>query len=185
MSDIQAHGKEPVSAVLAGPYGHPFHPMLVTVPIGAWVCSLVLDVASHLAHEGPALAVGSRWLIAIGVIGALAAATVGFLDFFGIPTGTVAHRTALVHMALNLTITLAFALNFLWRGGDHGAVATGPLSLSVVSLLALGVSGGLGGKLAYHYGVRVAAESVQAEGFRTPSTTRRPPAPARPAREGE
>jgi uncharacterized membrane protein len=33
--------KAPVSAALAGPYGHPFHPILVTVPIGAWVASLV------------------------------------------------------------------------------------------------------------------------------------------------
>src|SRR4051812_43054645 len=97
MSDGHNRGKEPVSPVLAGPYGHPFHPMLVTVPIGAWVCSLVLDVASHVADAGPALAVASRWLIGIGVLGALAAATVGFLDFFGIPSGTVAHRTALTH----------------------------------------------------------------------------------------
>lgn len=27
--------KRPVSALVAGPYGHPFHPILVTVPIGA------------------------------------------------------------------------------------------------------------------------------------------------------
>ncbi|MGV7281046.1 DUF2231 domain-containing protein, partial [Mycobacterium kansasii] len=29
--------KKPVSSLLAGPYGHPYHPILVTVPIGAWV----------------------------------------------------------------------------------------------------------------------------------------------------
>lgn len=40
-----------------GPYGHPFHPILVTVPIGAWVCSLVLDVASRATDDGAALAV--------------------------------------------------------------------------------------------------------------------------------
>jgi hypothetical protein len=45
--------KEPVSAALAGPYGHPFHPMLVTVPIGAWICSVIFDVASHLATPRP------------------------------------------------------------------------------------------------------------------------------------
>ncbi|WP_369386470.1 hypothetical protein AB5J72_01870 [Streptomyces sp. CG1] len=33
---------------------------------------------------------GSAWLIAIGVLGALAAACVGFLDLFAIPTGTPA-----------------------------------------------------------------------------------------------
>jgi uncharacterized membrane protein len=39
--------KRPVSAVLAGPYGHPWHPILVTVPIGSWVASLVFDVSSR------------------------------------------------------------------------------------------------------------------------------------------
>jgi hypothetical protein len=34
-----------------------------------------------------------------------------------------------------------------------------------VSLAALGVSGFLGGKLAYHFGVRVADEQTQAQGY--------------------
>ena len=37
--------------------------------------------------------------------------------------------------------------------------------LSVVSLVGLTASGYLGGKLAYRYGVRVAAETIQADGF--------------------
>lgn len=161
--------KQPVSAALAGPYGHPFHPILVTVPIGAWVASLVFDVASLLVDEPGFLAQGSTWLIAIGVLGALAAATVGFLDFFPIPSGTPAHRTALVHMGLNLAVTAAYVANLAWRLPDYGsgaAVGLGPLVLAALSLAALAVSGHLGGKLAYRYGVRVAAETVQAEGFR-------------------
>ena len=47
----------------------------------------------------------------------------------------------------------------------------GSLVLSFVGLAVVGASGFLGGKLAYHYGVRVADESVQAEGFRTPTST--------------
>ena len=41
------HAKEPVAPV-AGPYGHPFHPILVTVPIGAWVSSLIFDFATMI-----------------------------------------------------------------------------------------------------------------------------------------
>ncbi|RMI31488.1 DUF2231 domain-containing protein [Nocardia stercoris] len=162
--------KHPVSAALAGPYGHPFHPILVTVPIGAWVASVVFDLASHVAGDDAAyLAHGAQWLIAIGVLGALAAATVGFLDLFTIPAGTPAFRTGLVHMTLNLAVTVAFALDFWWRaaGTDTGrAVPAGPLVLSIVALAVLGVSGYLGGKLAYRYGVRVADETTQATGFR-------------------
>ncbi|MTD52573.1 DUF2231 domain-containing protein [Amycolatopsis sp. RM579] len=161
--------KRPVSAALAGPYGHPFHPILVTVPIGAWVASLVFDIASHIVGNPGFLTQGSVWLIAIGVIGALLAAVAGFLDLLAIPTGTRAFRTGLIHMSLNLVIVGAYIGNFFWRYagyGHPGSVAIGQLVLSAVSLAALAVSGYLGGKLAYRYGVRVAEETTQTEGYR-------------------
>jgi uncharacterized membrane protein len=160
--------KRPVSAAFAGPYGHPFHPILVTVPIGAWVSGLVFDIASHVVDKPGFLTQGAVWLIAIGVLGALGAALVGLLDLFAIPTGTGAYRTALVHMTLNLCVTGAYIGNFFWRHGSYPnghAVAGGQLALSAVSLAVLSVSGYLGGKLAYRFGVRVADERTQAEGF--------------------
>ncbi|MEU2923666.1 DUF2231 domain-containing protein [Streptomyces sp. NPDC007251] len=166
--ESQLQAKRPVSASLAGPYGHPFHPILVTVPIGAWVTSLVFDIASHVVHRPGFLTQSSEWLIAVGVIGALLAAMVGFLDLFAIPAGTPAFRTALVHMTLNLLVTAAYVVNFLWRHGDYaggGSVGIGRLVLSAISIAALAVSGFLGGKLAYRYGVRVADETTQAEGY--------------------
>jgi uncharacterized membrane protein len=161
--------KQPVSALLAGPYGHPFHPILVTVPIGCWVAALVFDVGSRIVDTPGYLTRGALWLVAIGVIGALAAASVGVLDLLAIPTGTPAFRTGLTHMTLNLLVTAAYLGNFLWRrAADLNApVGVGPLVLAAVSLVALAVSGYLGGKLAYRYGVRVAAESTQAEGYRS------------------
>src|SRR5438105_3206988 len=160
--------KQPVSAALAGPYGHPFHPILVTVPIGAWVSSLVFDISSHVIDRPAFLTQGSEWLIAIGVLGALGAAMVGFLDLFAIPTATPAFRTGLVHMSLNLTVTTAYVVNFFWRHGQYTnghTVGGGQLTLAAVSLAVLAASGYLGGKLAYRYGIRVADQETQAEGF--------------------
>ncbi|HET9143285.1 DUF2231 domain-containing protein [Actinophytocola sp.] len=168
MSSPQLAAKRPVSPALAGPYGHPFHPILVTVPIGAWVCALVFDISSLVVDDPGFLTKGSVWLIAIGGLGAVLAAMVGLLDLFAIPTGTRAFRTGLTHMSLNLAVTAAYAANFFWRQADYGTpdgVATGPLVLSAVSLATLAVSGYLGGKLAYHYGVRVADEATQAHGY--------------------
>ena len=131
------------------------------------------DLASHVVDHPGFLTQGSEWLIAIGVLGALGAAVVGFLDLLAIPTGTTAFRTGLLHMGLNLTVTGAYVGNLFWRHGDytHGhPVGAGPLTLSVISLAILSVSGFLGGKLAYRYGVRVADEGTQAEGFTTTST---------------
>lgn len=173
-SDGQQQAKHPVT-VLAGTYGHPFHPILVTVPIGAWTAGLVFDIASHVTSSPGFLAQGSLWLIAVGVIGALAAACAGFLDLFAIPTATPAYRTALIHMTLNLVITCAYAGGFAWRySGYHhpGPVAPGQLALSAVSLAALGVAGFLGGKLAFRYGVRVADEVTQASGYASPDGPR-------------
>lgn len=153
--------------VLAGPYGHPFHPILVTIPFGTWIASLVFDVIGLVSDDPSPFALGAQVLIAIGVIGALLAAVFGFLDFWVIPARTPAKRTAVIHMTLNLTATVLFAVNYFVRAAsDHDDVSVVGLVLSLIGLAIIGVSGWLGGKLAYRYGVRVAEESTQAEGFR-------------------
>ncbi len=164
------HATRPMSALLAGPYGHPYHPMLVTIPVGAWLISLGFDVASHVASRPGFLAMGSEWLIAVGVVGAIAAGFVGFLDLARIPAGTRAFRTACTHMFINVTLIVAYGADFAWRfhSHDRGAPVGGSMiALSVACAAALAVSGYLGGKLTYRYGVRVAAEASQADGYVT------------------
>jgi uncharacterized membrane protein len=153
----------------AGPYGHPFHPILVTVPIGAWVASLVFDIVAQ-AKTGDDVAVfaeGAYWLIGIGIIGALLAALFGLMDFLGIERGTPAFKTGLTHLALNLVVVALFVIDFVVRAseGRDDASTTG-LVITIVALVLLGASGWLGGILAYRYGVRVADEIHQSEGFR-------------------
>ncbi|WP_427885559.1 DUF2231 domain-containing protein [Kribbella sp. GL6] len=139
------------------------HPAAVAIPIGCWTASLVFDLASRFVTDGAFLARGSRWLIALGVLGALAAATLGFLDYIATPPRTRAFRTATTHMSLNLAVTTSYAVNYALR---HDArVGWGLIALSIISLAVLGVSGYLGGKLAYRYGVRVADEATQLEGY--------------------
>jgi uncharacterized membrane protein len=157
-------GKRP-RAVTAGPYGHPVHPMVVTVPIGAWVSSVVLDIAS-MAKDDTALAQASVWLIAIGVVGALLAAVFGSLDLTTIPRGTKAFTTGITHMSLNLVAVAVFAIDYGLRVKQSTpSVPTTGFILSLVGLALIGASGWLGGKLAYHYGVRVADERTRAQGF--------------------
>jgi uncharacterized membrane protein len=159
--------KEPVSS-LAGPYGHPFHPVLVTVPIGAWVASFVFDLASRWSDEPVVFAKGAYWLLGLGLVGALGAAVFGFLDLVAIPTGTRAFRTGLLHMALNLGVVAVYTGSFLLRGGRldrPDGVPGGLIALSAAALAVLAVSGWLGGRLAYRYGVRVADEATQVEGY--------------------
>src|SRR4051794_5785497 len=159
--------KRPLSPA-AGPYGHPFHPILVTIPIGCWVGSLIFDIATRAGDGSRALTEASYWLIGIGILGALLAAVFGLMDLLRIPRGTRALRFGLTHMVLNLTVVALFVVNFFWRHGsydDSAQVSAGQLVLSVVAIAFLLVSGWLGGTLAYRYGVRVAAEADQAEGY--------------------
>ena len=169
ISSLVDHAKHPASPV-AGPYGHPFHPILVTIPIGAWFCALVFDVASKLKDGGDArLVFGSYWLVGIGLVGAMLAAVFGLMDLSRLSRGTAALRMGLAHMALNLTTVALFAINLMWRHDTYyedTKVRTGQLVLTIAALALLSVSGYLGGKLAYGYGVRVAHETDQAEGFR-------------------
>ncbi|WP_344022270.1 DUF2231 domain-containing protein [Kribbella jejuensis] len=94
---------------MAGPYGHPFHPTLVMVPIGAWVASVVFDiVALANGSDENVFAEGAYWLIAIGIVGAVLAAVFGLIDLLAIPRKTAAFRTGITHMALNLTVLVLF-----------------------------------------------------------------------------
>ncbi len=154
---------------LAGPYGHPLHPMLIPIPIGAWVLSLVFDVVSRVGPDPAQMARGAWWLIGLGVVGALAAAALGFLDLMAVPTGTRVFRIGLLHAGANLTATALFVVGFLLRRGhlDDAGVPLPLIGVSVLAVLVLGAGGFLGGELAYRYGVRVADEDTQAEGYRT------------------
>lgn len=166
--DLRRQAKRPITR-LAGPYGHPIHPMLIPVPIGAWVASFVFDLASRATAEPQVFATGAFWLVGLGILGALVAALFGFMDLLTIPRGTRAFTNGIWHMSLNLTVTALFVVSFFLRQGTlEGPVPPGIVWLSVVALLLLSVSGWIGGRLAYHYGVRVADEAEQSQGFEQP-----------------
>ena len=157
--------KRPRTA-LAGPYGHPFHPIAVTLPIGAWTCALVFDVGALFVRPPGFLELGAVWLIGIGIVGALLAAGLGLMDFLRLGKGVPAFRVAAVHLVLNVFVLVCWAVSFYLRMlGEFNDSRTWTVVSDVVLLAILGVSGWLGGMLAYRYGVRVATEATQREGF--------------------
>jgi uncharacterized membrane protein len=140
-------------SIIAGPYGHPFHAVSITIPIGAWSSSLVFDILALCGVEPDAFALAAQWLVAIGIIGALVAAFLGLMDLSTLAAGTRARRIALTHMVFNTVAIVLFA------------VSVAGFVLSIVAILCVGFSGFLGGELAYRYGVRVADEETQKIGF--------------------
>jgi uncharacterized membrane protein len=157
--------KRPRTA-LAGPYGHPFHPIAVTIPIGAWTSALVFDVGALFVQPPGFLEAGATWLIAIGVVGGLLAAVLGLMDFLRLHKGDPAFRVATFHLVLNVFVLVCWAVSFYLRYyGEFADSRSWTVASDVVLLAVLGVSGYLGGTLAYRYGVRVATEATQRDGF--------------------
>jgi nitrite reductase/ring-hydroxylating ferredoxin subunit/uncharacterized membrane protein len=143
------HG--PVEDTLAGtPIGHPAHPLLVTVPIGAWTSALVLDAVRADAKA-------SRHLVGLGIVSALPAAAAGATDWLS--TGGAERRVGLVHAAANYSgLGLQVASWFARRRGSRGRGT----ALSAAGALFLGVGGWLGGHLSYALGVGVDTTAFQA-----------------------
>ena len=168
MSDEAAlrRAKRPRS-ILAGPYGHPVHGFLVTIPIGAWTAALIFDIVAFFADDREVFTRGALWLVGIGIIGALLAAIVGLLDLSTLEKETRVRRLALFHLACNAAAIALFTISFLVRlGADRSDVSVLGFGLSILAYLLIGLSGFLGGELVYRYGVRVADEATQITAFR-------------------
>jgi len=144
---------------------HPIHPMLVTIPIGLWVFSLVCDIVRATGSPNENWSIVALYTMVGGIAGALVAAIPGFIDMLSLKGGL--KRLALTHMAINLTVVALYCVNVWMRttGGDPAMA----LMLSVVAIAALAVSGWLGGKMVYLHGVAV----------------EEPPEPAEPLRQSE
>lgn len=135
--------------------GHPIHPMLVVVPLGSFVAAVIVDVIG-VVSANPTLSVVGFWNIAVGVVGGLVAAAFGLADWLNIPGKTRAKRIGLMHGALNVAVTAAFALVWLARYGTADLVPSTTLLAAEVAALAGGaVAGWLGGELVDRLGVGV------------------------------
>jgi uncharacterized membrane protein len=131
--------------------GHPLHAMLVTIPIGLWVFSLVADII-FMSNGDVQWATTAYFTLGGGIVGALLAAVPGLLDFLGLHDPRE-RRVATIHLVLNLAIVAIQAINFWLRSRANPGSETLPILISVVAIAALVVSGWLGGQLVHVLGV--------------------------------
>jgi len=147
-----------IKALLEGkPFGHPLHPALVHLPIGLFVFSLLLDLATILTDAGNELVRGAFYVMVFGIVAALLAAIPGFVDRADIRKDHPAMKTATTHMWLNLTAVVLYVINAVIRYGalDQNTTPTVPLVLSIVGVGILSFSGYLGGTMVYNDGIAV------------------------------
>src|SRR5436189_5626162 len=139
------------------PLRHPLHPMLVHFPIGLFLLSLLLDLASLVFPSVPNLVRDSFYAMLLGVITALIAAVPGFVDYTDIRSDHPAKRTATTHLTLNLIVVALYGINLGVRSSSliDPKISFGRLILSLIGVALLSVSGYLGGRLVYDAGISV------------------------------
>src|SRR3954462_8240076 len=133
-------------------FGHPIHPMLIVFPLGLLATAVILDLI-YLFTGNAALATVSFWNILAGIIGGLAAAVFGLIDWLAIPSGTRAKAIGLWHGMGNVVVVALFAASWFLRRGTPNAPGTLTLVLSFAGVLMALVTGWLGGELVDRLGV--------------------------------
>ena len=133
--------------------GHPVHPMVTDVPVGAMTVAAVLDAAGQDTAADLAIATGLAGMAASAVSGAADA-----VDAYGKP-----QVYATVHASLMVTSLAAYATSMVLRAGPRGVRPLARL-LSFAGYGALAAGAYVGGDLTYKLGHQVDRHAFDARG---------------------
>ena len=143
--DGEGPAKSTVKDVLHGvPLGHPLHPPLTDIPIGAWsVAALadLLDMAGLAQFRATA-----DHAVGIGALGALGAALTGLADWSD--TSDAPRRLGMVHALLNSAALSAYALSLAARASGarnlgRAAAFAGYATMSIAAYIGAELSFGM------------------------------------------
>jgi nitrite reductase/ring-hydroxylating ferredoxin subunit/uncharacterized membrane protein len=127
--------------------GHPLHPVLTDIPIGAWLMAQVFDTlgAAQRTREYDDAA---QVCITTGLVGAVGAAVTGLADWSD--TGRDSRRIAFVHGLVNVTATTLFLTSALLR---RRRKTTGAVAASSTGFAVMLAGAYLGGALVFKRGI--------------------------------
>jgi uncharacterized membrane protein len=134
--------------------GHPIHQMLIPFPFGLLATAVIFDIV-YLIWGNPTMATVAHYMIIAGIIGGLAAAPFGAIDYLAIPSGTRAKSVGLLHGVGNVVVLLLFAASWWLRRDAPERPETLALVLSFAGFALAGATGWLGGELVDRLGVGV------------------------------
>lgn len=137
--------------------GHPLHPVITDIPVGAWTTAAVLDGLELLGEEK--YAPGADAAVTVGLVGAMGAAVTGLTDWSG--THGEGRKLGLMHAMLNVGATALYVTSlFLRRRKKTRSTAIG---LSMLGYGVVSASAYLGGHLVYGKQIGVDHTATAAE----------------------
>lgn len=129
--------------------GHPLHPILTDIPVGAWTVAALLD-GIEATTGNDEYAAGADAAVMLGFAGAIGAVLTGFTDWKG--TRGSSRNVGIVHGILNSVATLLYGGSILAR--RRGARGTGR-NLAFIGYIISMSAAALGGDLVYRQGIGV------------------------------
>ena len=137
--------------------GHPLHPAMTDIPIGAWTAAAALD-ACELAGSDE-FKKGADAAVAIGLVGAVGSAITGLTDWTG--TSDKQRKIGMMHGMLNLTATTLYATSLIMRRNKKSRGAAIALSMAGYGLTTIAAY--LGGHLVFGEQIGVDHTATAAE----------------------
>jgi uncharacterized membrane protein len=137
--------------------GHPIHPPLTDVTVGAYTFGTIMAVIQVLGITERNGAYAWWLALLVGAISSLGTVLTGFVDWLTISSGTALKRTATSHALVNASASVFFVLALIvgHKHYSHGLVGTWPFLFTVVGWCLLTVGGWLGGAITFVHGMRV------------------------------
>jgi nitrite reductase/ring-hydroxylating ferredoxin subunit/uncharacterized membrane protein len=123
--------------------GHPLHPVLTDIPIGAWATALVLD-GLEVATGRPEFGRSANTAIKVGLIGAVGAALTGVTDWQH--TEQRARRLGLMHGLLNTVAAALYTTSVVQRQRQQRSAGRW---LALLGFMVANGAAYLGGELVY------------------------------------
>ncbi|HEX3806905.1 MAG TPA: DUF2231 domain-containing protein [Gaiellaceae bacterium] len=150
------------SYLIHGLPGHPVHPPLTDVTIGAYTFAAIAGLLSKLGVAEHGLAQAWWLALIVALCSTVLTALTGFFDWLLITWGSDLWKTATLHAIANLTAGVLFLLAAVFGHGGYvrHAVTTGSFVLTLVGFATLALGGWLGGKLVFKYGMRVETDDA-------------------------
>ena len=152
---LQPLGTETKDALHGKWLGHPLHPALVDLPLGAWTLAFLCDIAELIRGKRSNTA---ELAIRFGVAGAIASAVTGLADWS--ETDDRAKKIGVVHGTLNLAATSLYIASL---GSRRRSRSTG-IALSMLAYGIASASAYLGGHLVFGQQIGVKHTAPPTEG---------------------